>query len=82
MYLHQNIQVKIRENCGDKRITGENSFYYVALPDTCNIEIPPKLLRAELIKMHDNTEVLQELRFHLSVLDAQLGTLRSTVTIG
>lgn len=79
--LHHTVQGQIRKHCGDLRVTKDNNFYYIKLPSSCDIEIPSKLLKAEIAKMHKNTEVQQELRFHLSVLEAQLGAIRATIVI-
>ena len=78
LYMHQAAQKQIRERCGDKWFTDERNFYYVALPESCDIDIPDELLRAEISRLRGNKEIERELRFHLSVLDAQLGTLGNT----
>ena len=81
LYLHQDVQEAIRRNCGDRWVTDENNFYFVLLPDTCEIDLPPELLRSEIASMHSNVAVEQELRFHLSVIGAQLGVIRNASDI-
>ncbi|PHS76511.1 MAG: hypothetical protein COB56_06660 [Robiginitomaculum sp.] len=75
LYMHQTVQAQIRENCGDKWVTDVNNFYYVLLPKACEIDIAEEALKAEIARLHSNVEVQQELRFHLSVLGAQLGVI-------
>ncbi|PHS39470.1 MAG: hypothetical protein COA91_05950 [Robiginitomaculum sp.] len=75
LYMHQTVQDQIRKNCGDKWVTDTNNFYYVLLPKTCEIDIPADMLKTEIAKLHGNAEIRQELRFHLSVLGAQLGVI-------
>ena len=81
LHLHQSVQAAIRKNCGDKWVTDEVNFYFVRLPKTCEIDIPSDLLKSEIAKIHNNQEVLNELRFHASVLGAQLGTMRNAKDI-
>lgn len=80
--MDQGIQQQIRDNCGDQWVTDNQNFYYVLLPTQCEIDVPEQLLREEIAKLHENQEVLQELRFQMSVLDAQIGTLRNTMDTG
>jgi uncharacterized protein DUF6090 len=81
LHLHQGVQAAIRKNCGDKWVTDEVNFYFVLLPKTCEIDIPPDLIKSEIAKIHNNQEMLNELRFHASVLSAQLGTMHNAKDI-
>lgn len=80
--IDQRVQQQIRDNCGDQWVTDDQNFYYVVLPTNCEIDIPDDLLRVEISRLHGNQEVQQELRFQMSVLDAQLGTLKNTMDTG
>ena len=80
--IDQRIQQQIRDKCGDQWVTDDRNFYYVVLPTQCEIEVPDELLRTEISKLRRNEEVEQELRFQMSVLDAQLGTLKNTMDTG
>lgn len=76
------VQQQIRDECGDQWVTDDQNFYYVFLPPRCEIDVPDELLRTEISKLHRNEQVQQELRFQMSVLDAQLGTLKNTMDTG
>jgi hypothetical protein len=78
LHLGQAVQNAVRAQCGDRWVTDETNFYYVALPSSCQVDLPSELVRDEIAAIHANTEVEQELRFHLSVLDANLGVMRNT----
>ena len=78
LHLHQDVQAAIRSACGDRWVTDETNFYYVSLPPTCDIALAPDLVRAQVAALRANTDVEQELRFHLSVLDANLGVIGNT----
>ncbi len=75
LHIHEDVQAVVRARCGDKWVTDERNFYYVALPQTCDIDLPEDFARAEIGRMLANEEVRRELRFHLSVLDAQIGVM-------
>ncbi|GJL92754.1 hypothetical protein [Hyphococcus sp.] len=75
LYIHEDIQSAVRGQCGDKWVTDERNFFFVALPEHCDIDLRDDLVRAEIANLHNNAEVRQELRFHLSVLDAQIGVM-------
>jgi hypothetical protein len=62
-------------------VTQYDNFYYVSLPSSCKIVLPMELVTAEIAKLLNNQELRQELQFHLSILDAQLGVLGNTATI-
>ena len=79
--IHNDVQKEIRSQCGDIWVTDKENYYYVSLPPTCDIDLPAELVAAEIRKLHSDNALLQELRFHLSVLDAQLGTLGNTANI-
>lgn len=81
LHLGQPVQNAVRTHCGDRWVTDATNFYYVALPSPCEIDLPPEIVREEIAAIHANTEVKQELRFHLSVLDANLGVMRNTSEI-
>jgi hypothetical protein len=78
LHLHQDVQAAIRSACGDRWVTDETNFYYVSLPASCEIALAPDLVREQVAALHANTDVEQELRFHLSVLDANLGVIANT----
>ncbi len=75
LHIHEDIQTAVRAQCGDQWVTDERNFYYVALPKSCDIDLPDDFARAEIERMLAIEEVRQELRFHLSVLDAQIGVM-------
>jgi hypothetical protein len=77
LHLHEDVQAAIRKNCGDSWVTDERNFYYVALPKTCEIDLPEALIRAEIVRMQGIEDVRDELRFHQSVLGAQIGVMRN-----
>jgi hypothetical protein len=77
LHLHEDVQAAIRANCGDSWVTDERNFYYVALPKTCEIDVPDALVRSEIVRMQGMEDVREELRFHLSVLGAQIGVMRN-----
>jgi len=79
--LDQSVQNAVRAHCGDRWVTDENNFYFVVLPSSCEIDLPPELLRNQIAAIHANTEIQRELRFHISVLDANLGVMRNTSDI-
>jgi len=78
LYLDQQVQGEVRARCGDRWITDDSNFYYVELPEACAIELPADLVDREIALIYANDEVKRELRFHLSVLDANLGVMRNT----
>ena len=78
--LDNRVQMEIREKCGDQWINS-NTHYYVALPEACDIDVPAPLAQSEIARLHAHDALRNELRFHLSVLDAQLGTLGNTNVI-
>lgn len=75
LHLHEEIQAAVRASCGDKWVTDDRNFYFVTLPKECGAALPEEFVRAEIGRLLDNSEVRQELRFHLSVLDAQIGVM-------
>ncbi|MFQ5562936.1 MAG: hypothetical protein ACE5FO_05145 [Parvularculaceae bacterium] len=79
--MDQRVQQAIRDQCGDKWVTDNINFYYVALPKTCDIKLPGDLARSEIARLRADADVERELRFHVSVLDAQLGVLGNTEEI-
>jgi hypothetical protein len=81
LYLHQNVQDQIRKKCGDRWTTDANNFYFVHLPPTCELDLPEQLVRDEIAALHTNEEIKRELRFHMSVLDAQIGVINNTSDI-
>lgn len=56
----------------------ETNFYYVSLPASCDISLPQGLVREQIGALRANADVEQELRFHMSVLDANLGVIANT----
>ncbi|MFN0023868.1 MAG: hypothetical protein ACKVS5_08210 [Parvularculaceae bacterium] len=78
--IDNRVQMEIRATCGDKWVNS-NTDYYVALPEACDIDVPAPLAKSEAARLHANDALKSELRFHLSVLDAQLGTLGNTNVI-
>jgi len=79
LHLHEDVQAAIRKACGDKWVTDERNFYYVALPRECDINLPEPLLRAEIERVRSIDAVREELRFHQSVLGAQIGVMTNAV---
>lgn len=77
LHLHEDVQSQIRANCGDQWVTDDRNFYYVALPRQCDIDLPADFLRSEIIRMQSIGAIREELRFHQSVLGAQLGVMRN-----
>lgn len=75
LYIHEEIQAAVRAACGDRWVTDERNFYYVELPKTCDVDLPEALVRAEIASLLENADIRRELRFHLSVLDAQIGVM-------
>ncbi len=75
LHIHEDIQAAVRAACGDRWVTDERNFYFVALPKTCGVDLPDTLVRAEIASLVENADVRRELRFHLSVLDAQIGVM-------
>ena len=82
LHLDHAIQAQIRAECGDRWTTDERNAYYVDFPRTCNIDIADDLLREQIAALHANADVLRELRFHMSVLAAQVGTMNNTKHTG
>ena len=78
LHLHQDVQTAIRSACGDRWVIDETNFYYVSLPTSCDIELPQSLVREQVAALRANADVEQELRFHMSVLDANLGVIANT----
>ena len=81
LHLGQAVQIAVRTYCGHRWVTDQTNCYYVALPSVCELDLPSEVVRDEITAIHANTEVKQELRFHLSVLDANLGVMRNTSDI-
>ncbi len=77
LYMDHTIQSQILEKCGDIYIEAYKS-YYVRLPEECEISVEPELLRAEISKLYENSEVKQELRFHVTILRGMLTGLANT----
>jgi hypothetical protein len=81
LQIHNKAQKEIRSKCGDSWVTQDNNFYYVSLPSQCAITLPTELVTSEIERLFKDDELRQELQFHLSVLDAQLGVLANTANI-
>ena len=75
LHIHERVQNAVRENCGDQWITDERNFYYVALPQSCSIGLPAEFVQSEIERLYNNEVIKRELRFHQSVLAAQIGVM-------
>jgi len=79
MQMHDVVQIQIRQNCNDEFVIGADNFYYLRLPNTCEIDVPKELLRAEVLALYNNNEIRQELRFQLSANEAILDSMKNGI---
>lgn len=76
-FMDDRIQRLIREKCDDVYTFIENNFYYLKLPETCDIEVPGEVMQASIKELLANSEVHEELRFQQSSQDTMLGSIKN-----
>ena len=79
MHLDESIQMEIRKNCGDIYTVTDENYYYIELPDKCDISIPEEIIKTEISKLLANDVLRQELRFQLTSLDALLKSIKNGI---
>lgn len=77
MAMDEAIQSEIREKCDDDYIVSDDNYYYLELPEACDIDVPGDLLKSNIAKLLGDEQIRQELRFQLSTIDSLLGSIKN-----
>jgi len=79
MQMDETLQIKIREQCGDKFEVSKNGVSYLQLPSSCKINIPSYLVKQEIEKILANDNIRQNLRLKQSALEVMLRSLNNGI---
>ena len=79
MHLDETFQLEIRKHCDDVYTISDENYYYLELPDKCDISIPEEIVKREIIKILANDEVRQELRYQLTSLDSLINSIKNGI---
>ena len=77
LHMDASIQAQILDHCGDEYVEGSESTFIIKLPKQCEVSIDDALLVEEVSALKSNQEISQELKFHLTILRGQLGSLKN-----
>jgi hypothetical protein len=81
-YMDNDIQMKIRETCGDTYSRTESNATTLQLPKSCDLTISDDLALTEIKQLHANAIVRRELTFHLGEIDVALSSLKNDINAG
>jgi len=76
--LPHDLQAAIRATCSD---IFSDTFERVGFNDDCDLDVPADKVEAAATRLRSDEELLENLRFHFSVLNAQLPNFRGEVVI-
>lgn len=79
LHMDAKIQAKILDNCGDVYLEENESTFIIMLPKQCDVSIDDALLADEISTLKSNQLIRQELKFHLTILRGQLGSLKNAL---
>ena len=74
--IPSSIQSQIREGCGDKYVNVRKTIK-VSLPEECDLSFDPQLSERTALDILQNEGLLNDLRYHIGNLDAQLLLVRN-----
>ena len=81
-YMENDIQMQIREECGDTYVRSDSNMTTIKLPESCDISFSDDLTLAEINQLHKNAIVRLELTFHLGEIDVALASLKNDINAG
>ncbi len=81
-YMDSDIQMQVRNACGDNYTFSESNMTYLNLPKRCEIKISDGLVSSEIQLLHANERVRRDLRFHLGEIDVALASLKNGINAG
>lgn len=73
------VQQQIRARCGERLVASEGRIIGIALPDTCALDISPRLISEGVSRVGGQPDLERELTRHLATLDQTIGVLRLTI---
>ncbi|MBT8141667.1 MAG: hypothetical protein HKN88_05675 [Gammaproteobacteria bacterium] len=79
MHLDEAVQLEIRKHCDDVYTISDENYYYLELPDKCDISIPEEIVKREIINTLANDELRQELRYQLTSLDSLINSIKNGI---
>lgn len=62
------IQDRIREECGDRNVKGEEGAVYIVLPPSCSLMIEPAVATRTAAALRQRTDLVGELHWHLAAV--------------
>lgn len=74
-FMDHEVQMTIREHCGDIYVATDDNVSYIRLPQHCSIDLPKALVDAEVRRLSANETVRRELRFQLSLQETKLDSM-------
>ena len=62
-------------------VENKSNVTYLKLPESCEIDISDDMIRSQINQLHANEDVRRDLTFHISAIDAALGSLENRVNV-
>jgi hypothetical protein len=81
-YMDNDIQMQIREICGDIYSRSESNNTALLLPKSCDITINDDSALSEIKRLHSNAKVRRKLTFHLGEIGVALASLKNGINAG